>query len=130
MRTVAGVLLLAAALSASADAQFQQRRGGGRFGGGMRPIQNPAYDGAFMFCRVMFRNASDGDGAGWSVDWPRADLNLSFRLSELTRTLVSRDTAGDANHVTIALTDTERLSHCPFIMLTEPGGAYFDDAEA
>ena len=56
----------------------------------MRAIQNPTYDGAFMFCRIMFRNASNGDGAGWSVDWPRADENLSFRLSELTRTSVSR----------------------------------------
>jgi hypothetical protein len=130
MRTVAGVLLLAAALSASADAQFQQRRGGGRFGGGMRTIQNPPYDGAFMFCRIMFRNASNGDGAGWSVDWPRADENLSFRLSELTRTSVSRSATGDYNHVVIALTDTARLSQCPFIMMTEPGGTFFDEAEA
>src|SRR5206468_2226986 len=22
------------------------------------------------------------------------------------------------------------LSHCPFVMMTEPGGAYFDDSEA
>src|SRR3954453_7186042 len=111
MRTVAGALPLAAALAASADAQFQQRRGGGRFGGGMRSIQNPPYDGAFMFCRIMFRNASNGDGGGWSVDWPRADENLSFRLSELTRTSVSRSAIGDYNHVVIPLTDTDRLSH-------------------
>ena len=116
-------------LASSAGAQFQ-RRGGGRFGRGMQTISNPSYDGAFMFCRIMFRNASNGDGAGWSVDWPRADENLSFRLSELTRTSVSRNTVGDYNHVMIPLTDAERLSHCPFIMITEPGGAYFDDAEA
>jgi hypothetical protein len=129
MRIVAGALLLAAALATTADAQFQQRRGG-RFGRGMQTVVNPSYDGAFMFCRIMFRNASNGDGAGWSVDWPRADENLSFRFSELTRTSVSRSPTGDFNHVLISLTDAVPLSHCPFIMMTEPGGAYFDDAEA
>jgi hypothetical protein len=130
MRRVALVLLVVAALAATVDAQFGQRRGGGRFGGGMRSITNPNYDGAFMFCRIMFRNASDGDGAGWSVDWPRADENLSFRFSELTRASVSRSATGEYQHVVIPLTDAERLSHCPFIMMTEPGGTYFDEAEA
>jgi hypothetical protein len=130
MRRVAVALIVAASLATSAGAQFQQRRGGGRFGRGMGAIENPNYDGAFMFCRIMFRNASNGDGAGWSVDWPRADENLSFRLSELTRTSVSKRGDGEWNHVTIPLTDTERLSHCPFIMMTEPGGTYFDEAEA
>ncbi|HEX3644753.1 MAG TPA: DUF4159 domain-containing protein [Vicinamibacterales bacterium] len=130
MRSVAVAVIVAASLASGAEARFEQRRGGGRFGRGIESIVNPNYDGAFMFCRIMFRNASNGDGAGWSVDWPRADENLSFRLSELTRTSVSRTTAGEWNHVVIPLTDTKRLSHCPFIMMTEPGGTYFDDAEA
>src|SRR5437764_872615 len=123
--TIAVVAIVVASVAAG---QFQGRRGGGRFG--PRPGPNPAYDGAWMFCRIMFRNASDGDGAGWSVDWPRADENLSFRLSELTRTGVSRSATGDYNHVVIPLTDTDRLAHCPFIMMTEPGGTFFDEAEA
>src|SRR4029077_15319897 len=98
MRRVAVALIVAASLATSAGAQFQQRRGGGRFGRGMGGIENPNYDGAFMFCRIMFRNASNGDGGGWSVDWPRADENLSFRLSELTTTSVSPDPAGNFNH--------------------------------
>ena len=89
MRTICTIAALLAALVASADAQFQRR--GGRFGYGPRVGQNPPYDGAFMFCRIMFRNAPNGDGGGWSVDYPRADNNLSFRFSELTRTSVSRD---------------------------------------
>jgi hypothetical protein len=131
MRAVAAAILAAMALASSADAQFQQRRGGrGGFGRGPGGHTNPAYDGAFQFCRVMFRNAPDGDGGGWWVDSWRADENLSFRFSELSRTNVSRDSAGEYNHVALVLTDAALLSRCPFIMLTEPGGAYFDEAEA
>src|SRR3954447_2605947 len=131
MRAVAAALLAAMTLASSADAQFQQRRGGrGGFGRGRGGHTNPAYDGAFQFCRVMYRNAPDGDGGGWAVDSWRADQNLSFRFSELTRTSVSRDAAGEFNHVAIMLTDEQRLAHCPFIMITEPGGTYFDEAEA
>jgi len=127
VRIVAAVVLVVAA-AAAASAQFQ-RRGGGRFFN-PRIGPNPPYDGAFQFCRIMFRNAPNGDGGGWSVDWPRADQNLSFRFSELTTTSVSRAADGDYNHVLIRLTDRDVLSHCPFIMMTEPGGTYFDDDEA
>ena len=125
--SVAVVGVGVAVLAASVSAQFQGR--GGFRGRGPRVAPNPTYDGAFQFCRIMFRNASNGDGAGWSVDYPRADQNLSFRFSELTVTPVSRDIAGNYNHGVYSLTDPEIL-HCPFIMMTEPGGAYFDDAEA
>ena len=120
---VAGVLLIASA----GAAQFQRR--GGRFGFG-QIRENPAYDGAFQFCRIMFRNASNGDGGGWAVDYPRADQNLSFRFSELTTTSVSSDGAGNFNHSVIRLTDEATLARCPFIMITEPGGTYLDELEA
>lgn len=128
---VAVVAVGVAILASAAAAQFQGRRGGrgGRYGLGQIP-PNPSYDGAFMFCRIMFRNASNGDGAGWSVDWPRADQNLSYRFSELTTTSVSRDATGNFNHALLRLTDAATLSHCPFIMMTEPGGAFFDEDEA
>jgi Domain of unknown function (DUF4159) len=90
---------------------------------------NPPYDGAFRFCRVMFRQNPNGDGHGWSVDYPRADVNLTYRLSELTSTIVSKDAEGHYSHVVLRLTDSE-LYRCPFIMITEPGGAYLDAAEA
>ena len=58
--------------------------GGGRF----MPLQsNAPYDGAFRFCRIVFRQSPNGDGDGWSVDYPRADVNLTYRLSELTTTV-------------------------------------------
>ena len=87
------------------------------------------FDGRFLFCRVIFRNSPTGDGNGWGVDYPRADINLTFRYSELTTALVSRDGSGSFNHVVVSLTDP-LLFHCPFIMMTEPGGAYFDEREA
>src|SRR5207245_607081 len=87
------------------------------------------FDGGFQFCRLVFRNAPDGDGDGWGVDWPRADENLSIRLSELTRIGVSMDENGEPKHLLVRLTDRE-ISHCPFVMMTEPGGAYFDEPEA
>ena len=121
------VVAVVAALASSADAQFQ-RRGGRFFGPRIQP--NPAYDGAFQFCRIVFRQAVDGDGGGWFVDYPRADENLSFRFSELTRASVSRAIDGSFNHAAIHLTDQQELSRCPFIMMTEVGAAYFDEAEA
>jgi hypothetical protein len=126
---IVAVLVVAVAIASASAAQFQ-RRGGGRFGYGPRVGKNPEYDGAFMFCRIRFDNAPNGDGGGWFVDYPRADENLSFRFSELTRTIVSRAVDGNYNHVVIQLTDEQTLSRCPFIMMTEPGGTYFDDAEA
>jgi Domain of unknown function (DUF4159) len=87
------------------------------------------FDGGFQFCRLVFRNAVNGDGDGWSVDWPRADENLSIRLSELTRIPVSMDGTGQPKHLLVRLTDPE-ISRCAFVMMTEPGGAYFDAEEA
>jgi Domain of unknown function (DUF4159) len=118
----AGVLLVA---SVSA-AQFRGFRG---FGQGIRMATPESFDGTFQFCRVLFRNAPYGDGGGWGVDYPRADQNISTRLSELTRTTVGRDSSGEPNHLVVRLTDPE-LFHCPFVMMTEPGGAYFDQSEA
>jgi hypothetical protein len=87
------------------------------------------YDGSFRFCRIAFRNSPDGDGDGWYVDYPRADENLSIRFSELTKAPVSHDVEGNPLHLVLRLTDPE-LFQCPFVMMTEPGGAYFDDQEA
>ena len=89
-----------------------------------------SFDGGFNFCRIIFSQSPDGDGANWSVDYPRADINLSIRLSELTRTRISRDAAtGEPNHVLVRLTD-DLMFQCPFIMMTEVGAAYFSPEEA
>jgi hypothetical protein len=88
-----------------------------------------SFDGGFQFCRIQFRNASNGDGNGWDVDYPRADQNLSIRLSELTKMPVTFDEQKEPNHLLLRL-DQKELFRCPFIMMTEVGGLYLDDDEA
>lgn len=125
LTVVALTLMLAVAVAA-------QR--GGRRGGFFR--QQIAYaspqdfDGTFQFCRVVFRQAMDGDGGNWSVDYPRADENLSIRLSELTKTPVGFDTNSVPKHLLVSLAEPAALAHCPFIMMTEVGSLYLDDEEA
>ena len=91
MRAIVVTAAIVAALVSSTSAQFQGRFRG-RMNYGLPP--NAKYDGAFTFCRIMFRQAPDGDGGNWAVDYPRADVNLSFRLSELTTTSVAAPPAG------------------------------------
>jgi uncharacterized protein DUF4159 len=126
---LAAAFMVAVGVAAAAAQGFGQRGfgRGGRFT--FRLPENPEYDGAFMFCRVMFRQNPYGDGDGWSVDYPRADVNLSYRFSELTATRVSKNAEGGFNHVLLRLTD-DVLYKCPFVMMTEPGGSYFDEEEA
>ena len=120
--------LVALVLAVRVDAQFRQRRGGfGNLGSGSVATDKD-FDGAFHFCRVMFRSDFRGDGGNWSVDYPRADINLSVRLSELTRADVSMKN-GEPTPLLIRLTD-DALFRCPFIMMTEVGSASIDDQEA
>ena len=122
--------LVAFVLAVRVEAQFRQRRGGGGFRGfGNISLAKPSdFDGAWHFCRAWFRSDPRGDGGNWSVDYPRADLNLSVRLSELTKTNVSFSN-GEPNPLLIRFTDDE-LFDCPFVMMTEVGSAFIDNDEA
>jgi hypothetical protein len=120
-------MLLATTLAGAA--QFGRGRGGRSVRDSVVFATPSDFDGGFQFCRIVFRTDRNGDGNGWNVDWPRADENLSIRLSELTRVPVSMDGEDQPKHLLVRLTDAE-LTRCPFVMMTEPGGAYFDDREA
>lgn len=121
-------IALAATLAAATGALAQRRRGFG-FGAPLRMATAESFDGGFNFCRIIFSQSRDGDGANWSVDYPRADVNLSIRLAELTRTRISRSPGGEPNHVLLRLTD-DLMFQCPFVMMTEVGSAYFSPEEA
>jgi uncharacterized protein DUF4159 len=124
-----GRLGLLAVLSAMAIATtlHGQRRG---FGLSARMATDDDYDGRFQFCRVWFQSGFNGDpgAGGWSADWPRADINLSIRLSELTKTTIGRLPSGQPHNVVIRLTSPE-LFNCPFIMMTEVGASELNSRE-
>jgi hypothetical protein len=96
---------------------------------GMPLAQADSFDGAFNYCRVMYKQQRFGDGGGWTTDYPNADLNLSTRLGELTMTPVSRDSAGEPKHLIVRPTD-EEFFRCPFLMMQEVGRLYLDDVDA
>jgi hypothetical protein len=125
LRLISAAVLVAGIWTMTAAAQ---RRGRG-IGAFLRTPTPQSFDGSFNFCRVMYSYGNYGDGGGWGVDYPRADVNLSIRLSELTKTRISLDPSGEPNHLVLRLTDPE-LFQCPFIMMTEVGTVYFDPEEA
>ena len=132
MRTrFAGAIVVALLLGASLSAGQGVRGRGGRQGFGGRPAAYATagdFTGGFQFCRLVFRNGPNGDGGGWNVDWPRADENLSVRLSELSRTPVSMDANRRPMPLLLNLRQPE-VFHCPVLIMTEPGGALFDNEE-
>src|SRR5262245_23799908 len=125
-RMAATVVLIAVAVSAAA-AQFQRR---GFFSRRALPFAKMGdFDGSFQFCRIVNTEAANGGGGGRHVDYPRADENLSIRLSELTKTSVGMDSDAMPKHLVINLRQPE-LFHCPFIMMTEVGRLSLNEQEA
>lgn len=121
---VAVVVVLAAAGAAHAQRFFRE--------GGFAPRYAPPAmpDASFIFCRMQYRRArSEPSGIGWETDYPYAEINLMTRLSELTKTPISRDGNGDPNHYVVRLTD-DTLYNCPFIMASDAGTIGFSEIEA
>ncbi len=88
-----------------------------------------ASDRSFTFCRVMYESVRrEYLGQGWRTDYPTSDINVMTRLSEFTRTPISRDEMGEPNHVVVRLTD-EELYNYPFIFMSDVGTVWFDDEE-
>jgi hypothetical protein len=87
-------------------------------------------DGSFMHCKLMYTSVwREANGYGWSTDYPYAGINLMTRVSELTKTPVSRDTGGHPNYWVVRLTDAA-LFRCPFLMGTDVGTLEFSGLEA
>jgi hypothetical protein len=129
-RRLASAGLLAAVLFAASAAAQERFWGGRRFGEPPRLPTADSFDGYFNFCRGMFVSSRREEGGqGWWTDYPGADINFSIRLSELTKTRVSRTRDNDPNHLVVRLTDPE-LYKCPFVEMEDVGTARFTDDEA
>ena len=119
VRPVCAVVALVATLLCAGSGLSAQR-----FRRDYRMATAESFDGAFQFCRVAYRG-NRARGSGWSTDYPNADLNLSTRLGELTKTPISIDKrTGGPNHVIVQLTDP-LLFRCPFVMMAEVGTLLF-----
>lgn len=116
-RRLAVSAALVACVAAYAQAQWGFREGS------IAPRFAPAAmpDGGLTFCRLMYaRVRSEPLGMGWMTDYPYAEINLLTRLSELTKTPISRDARGEPNHWVVRLTD-DALFNCPFTVASDVG---------
>jgi len=132
--TVAAALDVARASPEPAEwAQEQWDRYRGFGGRGRWPPRYPevtSFDGGFNFCRLMYNSdRREAGGSGWTTDYPDADINFSTRLSELTKTTISRQPGGNPNHLTVRISDP-LMFQCPFLSATDVGTALFTSAEA
>jgi hypothetical protein len=116
-------------LASAAAAQFG---GFGRFGPRGYPLKYPGADSfghGFNFCRAAYTSGRrEAGGQGWSTDYPDAELNFSIRLSELTKTRVTKDTQGQPEHLVVRLTE-DALYQCPYLHMEDVGTASLTDAE-
>jgi len=123
---IAGAVLLAA-LAATLSAQRYRLPEGPQVG--IRWPPPDLSDGAFVHCKLMYTsNVREPNGMGWGTDYPYAGINLTTRVSELTRTPISLKAAGEPNYWVVRLTD-EALFRCPFLMGSDVGTAYFSPPE-
>ncbi|MGE0704290.1 MAG: DUF4159 domain-containing protein [Vicinamibacterales bacterium] len=78
-------------------------------------------DGAFSVCKLMYTSVRrEAQGMGWATDYPYAGHNLMIRLSELTKTPISRDQESEPNYWVVSATDPA-LFRCPFVMAADAG---------
>ena len=117
-RTLA-VIVIALVASQYAAAQFGRQ---GRIPS-MMLARPESFDGDWHFCRLAYQ------GRSWATDYPDADFNFSIRLSELTKTHVSKDAAGEPRPLIVRPTD-DALFQCPFVMLWQAESLYFSDQDA
>lgn len=137
--------LLAAGLGVAAVAQNSRYIGGGelfvpeeittarevdtRNTGTPNWTNAPAFDrDVFTFARLRYDKdpsrgrTRGGPRGGWTTDLPDSDLNLSYRLQQMTSIKV------DPNGRLLHITDPA-LQDFPFVFLSSPGNLYLSDEE-
>ncbi|MBI3468186.1 MAG: DUF4159 domain-containing protein [Planctomycetes bacterium] len=120
------LLALGAAVTAFAQRGRMQRFDTAQFRNGVPTWETDAEfpTDVFTFVRIQYDSYRGPGrwGGGWATDFPDSDLNLSFRLQELTTLKVH------PNGKILRLTDDELLNY-PFIYFLEPGALGFSEEE-
>jgi hypothetical protein len=118
------------ALLAGVPAVAQQRQYIDRNGVPTWPVDPAFKHDVFTFARVQYSSFGGRGGWGWggrgggrwATDYPDAELNLAFRLQQMTSLKVNPD----AVVVVLAKDD---IAQYPFIYIVEPGRLVFSDDE-
>ena len=88
------------------------------------------FDGRFHYCRLVYRGAFNGNGGSWRTDYPNADINMSIRLSELTKIGVSKERRRVSRITCWSASGGDELFQCPLVIMSAPGSALIEEAEA
>jgi hypothetical protein len=135
-RRIAAACLLSLLAAAPTCAQRGWGRGGGRYAENARTAREvpqnsyetptwthpPGFEtDVLTFVRIRYDSRSGR--SRWDTDLSDSDLNLSYRLQQMTAMRV------DPDGRILRLTD-EDLSQFPFIYIVEPGSLYLSDEEA
>ncbi|MDQ8184040.1 DUF4159 domain-containing protein [Pelagicoccus sp. SDUM812002] len=90
---------------------------------------SPAFkDDVFTFARIQYDSFGYGGGWGggrrgrWAIDYPDAELNLAYRLQQMTSLKVNPDSA-------VVRLDEDNLADYPFLYMVEPGSLSFRETE-
>ena len=131
MRSRVGIAVLLLLITIAAFAQWGRRRGRmstqimDRGGVPVWEVEKDFAKDNFTFVRIQYSSSGyrNWGGAGdWTTDWPDAELNLSYRLQQLTSLKVNPEPK------VLRLTDKELFDY-PFIYIVEPGELLFSEEE-
>ena len=82
----------------------------------------------FTFCRLRYDNIRRARKSGWGDDYPQADYNFMVRLSELTKTKISRWNNGDPGFANVTAMDPD-LFQCPYLRMQNAANYDFTPEE-
>ena len=82
----------------------------------------------FTFCRLRYQNIRRARKSGWGDDYPQADNNLMVRLSELTKTTISRWNNDEPGFANVTAMDPD-LFQCPYLRMQNAANYDFTPEE-
>jgi hypothetical protein len=93
------------------------------------PVSKELPNDVFTFARIRYNSSYGGRGGWgrgnrkWSTDYPDSDLNMSYRLQQLTSLQVNPNGA-------VVDIDPDQMRHYPFLYMIEVGDINVTDEEA